>query len=206
MHIKAQVQAISLVLITGIVISLAGAAYIWGKPLIEKRSTITDIATAEAFMIQLDQQIIDAARNRGEKSINIPSLPGASLSINESENSIVMNFITTQPMLAMGEESVPVPIDSQNIEAVGTYGESPRTITLQAKVHESQYLMTLKLVYRTLYTSGTPKRGYAITLNSGGVSGKEKISVSYDSVETELVTGADGDAELVKTIIRADIS
>ena len=59
---KGQVQAISLVLVAGIVMSLAGAAYFWGKPLMEKRSSMTDVATAEAFIIQLDKEIVDVAK------------------------------------------------------------------------------------------------------------------------------------------------
>ncbi len=198
---KAQVQAISLVLITGIVMSLAGAAYFWGKPLIEKRSAITDIATAESFIMQLNGEILDVARNRGEKALNIPAIPGAYLFVNESENGITFQFLSNQPMLAIGDKSVPIPIETEHIEPNGTYGESPRIITLESKPYETQFLFTLKLTYRELHANVVPKKGYKIVVESGGKTGNDKVSVSYKGTKTETV----GDVEVLKTLIDVKI-
>ena len=187
--LKAQVQAISLILITGIVISLAGAAYFWGRPLIEKRSAITDIASAESFILRLNDEILDVARNRGEKSLNIPSLPGSSLRVNGSGNEIIYSFVSNQPMLKLGDKRMPVPIETEHIEVIGTYGESPRIITLESKAYETQYLMTLKLKYRQLNTDTVPRKGYGIVLNSAGKTGNNKISVSFAGTETQPLSG-----------------
>ena len=199
---KAQVQAISLLLITGIVLSLAGAAYFWGKPIIEKRSTITDIATAESFMLQLNDIIIDVARNKGEKSLNIPSLASASLFVNESENGIAFRFLSNQPMLTIDDKSVPVPIQSKHIEPNGTYGESPRVITLESRAYETAFLMVIKLIYRELHTKAVPKMGYKIVMVSAGKTGNSKVSVSYDGTETQTVD----DVEVLKTLVSVQIS
>jgi hypothetical protein len=201
--LRAQVQAISLVLITGIVMSLAGAAYFWGRPLIEKRSAITDIATAESFIMQLNDEIMDVARNRGEKTLNIPALPASQLILNESGNALVFQFVSGQPMLSVGGESIPIPIDTEHIEPVGTYGESPRIITLESKAYETQYLMTLKLIYRELYVESIPRKGYKIDLETFGKTGNSKVSVSYKGTET--VIGAGG-AEVLQTLIDVKIS
>ncbi|MBN2330805.1 MAG: hypothetical protein JXC85_03240 [Candidatus Aenigmarchaeota archaeon] len=188
---KAQVQAISLVLISGIVISLAGAAYFWGRPLIEKRTAITDIASAESFILQLNDEIVDVARNKGEKSLNIPAIPGSSLLVNASGNEIIYSFITSQPMLKLGDKRMPVPIETEHIEVVGTYGESPRIITLESIVYESQYMMTLRLKYRQLNTETIPVKGYKIVLRSAGKTGNNKVSVSYAGTETATIDDAE---------------
>lgn len=187
--LKAQVQAISLVLITGIVMSLAGAAYFWGRPLIEKRSAITDIASAESFILRLNDEIMDVARNRGEKSLNIPSLPGSSMLVNGSGNEIIYSFVSNQPMLKLGDKRMPVPIETEHIEVIGTYGESPRIITLESRAYETQYLMTLRLRYRQLNTDTVPRKGYGIVLNSAGKTGNNKISVSFAGTETQSLSG-----------------
>ncbi len=187
--LKAQVQAISLVLITGIVMSLAGAAYFWGRPLIEKRSAITDIASAESFILRLNDEIMDVARNRGEKSLNIPSLPGSSMLVNGSGNEIIYSFVSNQPMLKLGDRRMPVPIETEHIEVIGTYGESPRIITLESRAYETQYLMTLRLRYRQLNTDTVPRKGYGIVLNSAGKTGNNKISVSFAGTETQSLSG-----------------
>jgi len=203
---KGQVEAITLVLITGIVMSLAGAAYFWGKPLIEKRASITDIATAESFMIQLDKEIVDVARNRGEKSINIPALSGASLLADDTNNSVIFGFLVNQPMLAFGDDTAPVPIESVHIDLNGTYGESPRVITLEASPFEGQYRMTLRSAYRTLFTNVYPYRAYRIDLSAGGKTGNNKVSVSYGGTETEAIVFDGRSIEVVKTIINVRIS
>jgi len=203
---KGQVEAITLVLITGIVMSLAGAAYFWGKPLIEKRASITDIAAAESFMIQLDKEIVDVARNRGEKSINIPALSGASLLADDAANSVVFSFLVTQPMLAFGENAAPVPIESVHVELNGTYGESPRVITLESSLYEGQYMMTLRSAYRTLFTNVYPYRAYRITISPGKKTGDNKVSVSYGGTETETILDDGRTIEVVKTIINVRIS
>ncbi len=190
MH-KAQVQAISLVLITGIVMSLAGAAYFWGRPLIEKRSAITDIASAESFILQLNDEILDVARNKGEKSLSIPNLPGSSLLVNDSGNEVIFNFVSNQPMLKLGDKRMPIPIESEHIETLGTYGESPRIVTLESSAYETQYLMTLRLRYRQLNTDTVPRKGYRIVMNSGGKTGNNKVSVSYAGTETTMVSGVE---------------
>ena len=195
---KAQVQAISLVLITGIVISLAGAAYFWGKPLIEKRTTITDISTAELFIIQLDKEIVDVARNRGEKIINIPALSGASLNLTAGENAVFFNFFVSQSMLKLGKQTAPVPIESVHIEPDGTYGESPRVITLESWPYQTQFFVSLKLKYRTLTMESEPKRGYKIELRSAGKDrGGSKVKVSHGGIKTETVAGV----EILRTFI-----
>ena len=188
MH-KAQVQAISLVLITGIVMSLAGAAYFWGKPHIEKRSAITDIASAESFVLRLNDEILDVARNKGEKSLNIPSLPASSLLVNESGDEIIYNFVSSQPMLKLGDKRMPIPIETEHIEVVGTYGESPRIIILESTAYETQYLMSLTMTYRQLNTDTVPRKGYKIVVKPGGKTGNNKISVSYAGTETQTISG-----------------
>ncbi len=199
---KGQVQAISLVLITGIVMSLAGAAYFWGKPLIEKRSSITDIATAESFMLQLNDEILDVARNKGEKTLNIPPVPGAVMSINETENGIIFQFLSSQPMLKLGDESMPIPIETDHIEPIGSYGESPRTITLESSSYESQFMMTIRLAYRELRVESVPQKGYKILLESVGKTGNDKVSVSYGGTETTMSDGV----EVLNTVIDVKIS
>ena len=202
---KAQVQAISLVLISGIVITLAGAAYMWGKPLIEKRSTITDVAAAESFVIQLDKEIIDVTRNGGEKGLSIPNLRGSSISIDAQDNSITYRFIIDQPMLTVGQRTVPIPIETTSIDPIGVYGESPRIITLEASKDQSRFIMLLKLKYRELDVDSPPKKGYKIVLLPSGTSGVEKITVSNGGMET-LSGGAANGGDLVMTMVTADLS
>jgi hypothetical protein len=179
---KAQVQAVSMVLIAGIILALAGAAYFWGRPMIEKRSTMTDISTAESFMLELDREITEVARSGGIKAVNIPRIPGTSVRVNASGNELLLRFISSQPMLGAGDKKASVPVETYDLDPVGPYGGSPRIIILESEPIDSQFLMTLRLKYRPLETSSDPPKGYMIEIVDGGVTGMDapsRVEVSY---------------------------
>ncbi len=210
---KGQIQAISMVLIAGVVISLVGAAYFWGKPMIEKRSTLADISNAKSFMVQLDKYITEVARNGGSKAISVPKLPGASLSV-VSEDEITLRFFTTQAMIDMGDESVPVPVETFDQSNPGPYGGSPRIITLEGTPSEDgQYLMTVRLKYRELRDEGPPPKGYKIEIEDGGnvgvpdssMSGDFSVGITYSKSDLETRSAENG-GDLTKTIVKVAIS
>ncbi len=203
---KAQVQAISMVLMAGIVLGLAGAAYMWGAPMIEKRTTTTDVSIAQSFILELNERITDVARNGGTKAVTIPGISGSSVNVNESGNEILYRFLTTQSMLGMGENSVAIPIETQDTDPIGPYGGSPRIIMLEGEpVENGGYLMTLRLKYRELQATEPPK-GYKIVLSEAPSlaesSAPSKVSVTFDGTNTD--TG--GPVEITETLIEVQLS
>jgi hypothetical protein len=199
---KVQIQPISLMLITGIVISLVGAAYLWGKPLVEKRTTITDFKTAENFILNLNDKILDIANNMaGTESLDIPKglirvIPYTDSS--SDNNSIILEFVTSQPMLM----NATIPLKTSSLEEVGTYGESePRIITLTVEPHATQYKMIFKLHYREL---DTETKGYKIALNNITTVGNKKITVSFDKNEIE-PGNASNMGDLILTFINVEV-
>lgn len=202
-----QVETIAIVLIAGMIISLAGAAYFWGKPMIEKRSTLADIANAKSFMVQLDKDVTEVAKSGGTRTVSIPKISGSSLSVDTDENEIVFRFVTTQAMLDVGGGAIP--IETFDNQTVGPYGGSPRIIMLDAQKSGQQYLMTLRLRYRELNTKDeTTPRGYKIVLEDGGNSAGGSpgaVSASFSRVDTESRSVSAG-GELTKTIVRVTLS
>jgi hypothetical protein len=203
--LKLQVQAISMVIIAGIVLSLAGAAYFWGKPMIEKRSTMTDIATAKSFILQLDRHITDVAKGGGAKSITIPQISGSSMLVNVTGNEIVFRFFTSEAMIYTGEDSMPVPVETYDEDPVGQYGGSPRIITLEGETEDDRHQMTLRLKYRELDVNTPPKKGYKIVIVDGGKTGRSVVGVSYIGVETAPGEASNG-GDLIKTRINVTLS
>jgi hypothetical protein len=215
---KGQVETISIILIAGIIISLAGAAYFWGKPAIEKRSTLADIANAKTFMVQLDKDITEVAKSGGTRTVSIPKISGSSLSVDTAANQIVFRFMTTQAMLDMESGVGTIPVETFDEDDPGPYGGSPRIITLEAQKDGQQYLMTLRLKYRELNevpscvdagpAVGTP-RGYKITLEDGGSTAKDSpgaVSVFFSGTETQSRSEIDDCGTLTKTKVRVTLS
>lgn len=181
---KAQTQAITLVLIAGIVISLVGFAYSWGKPMIDKRSTVTDFTAALKFMEGLDSKIVDMAGTCSysgscEEVLELPR-PGI-IRLDEENNSIVYEFEVYEPLITQGE----VLFNTVDDGDVARYGETPGVIKLTGEsLGPGVYKLRFTLRYREL-DSNDPFRGYKIELSGTGIEGgSSKITFYYDGSET----------------------
>jgi hypothetical protein len=163
---KAQEQVMSIVIITGIIVSLVGAAFFWGKPLIEKRTTIAEYTTIEDFVVNLNDKITDIANSgSGRHEIEIPMGALKAVAYNPENpsqgNMIFLEYPISQPIL-MGST---IPVKTNNMDEIATFGEAqPRMITMSVKPSGSAYLMNMTLHYRELDTATVPKKGFLIKL------------------------------------------
>ena len=179
---KAQVQIISIILIIGTIIALTGATYFWGKPLIDKRIIVTQIATLREFITRLDAKIVDMARSCTgfcDETLTIPL--GSHITIYGPDddpidnNSIILKF--TVNYLMMGNESVP--LNTNVLGEVAPYGETNGVITMRQAMEGQQYKIVFKLHYRELNTQAVPKEGYKIILVPELIAGQQKITISF---------------------------
>lgn len=203
---KAQTQAVSVVIITGIVVTLVGATYFWGAPLIEKRTTITQVLATEQFMESLDKKIVDMAKScigSCEEDVNIPTNALVRVITNTSDpenNSITLEFTTKQVIMSNGT----IPLNTNVLGEVAPFGETEGVITIRQVSYGDVYKIILKLHYRELDTRTTPRKGFKIMLESGSLAGNQKIRVSYSKEPSTIPGGAANDGDLILTYIGID--
>lgn len=180
---KAQSEVITLVLISGIVISLVGFAWTWGEPMIQKRSVITQFTSAVRFMEDLDKRITDMAgtcssEGACEETLTLP-VPGL-ITLDEASNTITYTFNVEQPLITRGE----VFFNTVDNGTVARYGETPGVISLNGQPASTGYTLIFSLRYREL-DSSEPMKGYKIQLmsQSDKLGGNSKIIISYGSPE-----------------------
>lgn len=197
---KAQVQTITLVLIGGIIISLVGIAYTWGKPMIDKRSVMSQFTSGRKFMEDLNGKIVDIAGTCSfeggcGETLKLP-FPGA-LSIDEGNNSITYELMVSEPLLTDEE----ILINTGNPGEHVHYGETPGVISLKGDREGSGlYTLRYELHYREL-SRHDPARGYVIELAKDGTGkGTNGISVSYGRTETRSGEAHNGGDLVVSTI------
>lgn len=199
---KAQVQAITVVLISGIVISLVGVSYMWGKPLIDKRSTISQFTSTVKFMDELNNKIVDMAgtcsfEGACEESMDLP-VPGI-VWLDESTNTITYEFNVEQPLITQGE----VLFNTVDNGTVAEYGETPGVLSLKGeRLPEGGYKLEFRLRYRELDSGDPPRpRGYKIEMDRiGKEAGNSRITVSYAGSETRADSAQNGGDLMISKI------
>lgn len=192
---KATVTPISLILIVFIVLVMIALAYIWGIPMIEKRTSMVNYESAENFMLRMDQAITNVvSAGGGQEEISIPFgklsvIPHDAVPENANNNSIMLEFSLPQP-LAIDRSVIylgSVSFADQDKET-GIYGQSdPGVMNLTTQKEGDEYLYTINLHYRTLETFTAPVKGYKIAVRSSKPTGFSSVMVSYGS--TDMVEG-----------------
>lgn len=205
---KAQVDVVSVILIAGIMIALVGAAYVWGVPLIEKRTTIAQFDSTESFMVNVNSKISEiASAEGGRQSIDIPQgvlirvIPNSSS--RSDNNSIIADFNIPQP-IAWNTSTIYLGETVDVLTEIGKYGVSPPyRMFAQFNPSAKGGSMNITLHYRELDNG----RGYKIIINDGKPidSGTQKLTVSYSRTQTLKGAAANG-GDLVAIYIDADAS
>lgn len=201
---KAQTQALSVVLIAGIVIAMIGLAYAWGMPLIQKRTTITEFSTAQNFILNLDSKITEIANSgAGEFRLDIPNGFVRAIDYHASDpdnNSIILEFITAQPMIMNASK---VLLKTSSFGEVATYGESePRVITMSGESFGTGYKIQIRLHYREL---DTETKGYKIALNPTTTTGDKSIKLNFDKNVIQPENASHG-GDLILTYIDVELT
>jgi hypothetical protein len=196
---KAQTQAISLVLISGIVIALVGTTYFWGKPLIEKRTTMTQYTSALRDMEDLDKIIVDMANNcrtpDGCSETKAFTTPGL-ITVDPNKNEITYEFYVPQPLIT----DTKVPMNTGNTGDIVDFGETAGVIEFEGVSTEAGYKLKFALRYRQKYNKQQCK-GYKINLTDPS-SGTNKITVIYKGEDIVPGKAKDG-CDLVFDYIKA---
>lgn len=68
---KAVAEALSAIIMTGVLIGVVGSIYFWGLPLIQKNKDIATLQSSERFMTELANTIKDIANSPGRQRLTI---------------------------------------------------------------------------------------------------------------------------------------
>lgn len=97
---KGQSQLLGSVLITSIILALAGSAFLWGRPLIQKS---TDKATVDNLLLQLkslDSAIQEVAATGSSKTVSLTLKDGDQISLSDQ---VVVETTITVPVVTSSE-------------------------------------------------------------------------------------------------------
>lgn len=205
---RAQASIISVVLITGIAVSVIGISYTWGVPLLQKSQTKTETDMAENLINAIAKAANDVAQTGGQTSLPL-NLRGP-LDLAEEQNSIIYSVTTSFTAMATTEW---VPLNDDNKFAVEGLGEENFTAVLgrdkaglivsRAAPETGGYKTTYRLIFRELDdietldgfltelkvagTRGAPGAGpYNLVIRKGTPTVEGKSKLGGDLIVTPL--------------------
>ena len=189
---KGQQEALSAVLISGILIGVVGSVYFWGVPLIQKNKDISLLESSEAFMRQLDEKIRSVANNGGRDSIVI-SVPG----IVSFDGETIRLTIETQGTIYATDAEIPLGRNSASTltqsggALYGSWGvDDPVLFNVKSiKMGENDYRNEYTLTYIELRNSKS-LRDFRIDLTGSGASGGQDKTIIIESQGDVTTTAA----------------
>lgn len=206
---RGQTEALSAVLLSGILIGVVGSVYFWGIPLIQKNKDNSLLETSETFMNTLDQKIKFVANNGGRDRVVI-SVPG----IVRFDGQALELSIDTQGTIY----AVDAPIQLGRTAAVnlrtdtsvnppilyGTWGQDdPVLFTVKStELASNRYTTYYTLDYLELRNDKTLKT-YKIDLTGSGTSGgyQKTIVIESQGDSTAIVNGR----TLISSVVKISI-
>jgi hypothetical protein len=162
---KGQHEALSVIMISGILIGVVGSVYFWGIPLIQKNKDIALLENSESFIKNLNDKIKYIANYGGRDEIKI-SLPGF-VRFN-TDKSLELLVETDGTIYAKDAE---ISMDKNDCTAsTGTWGiQGPEVICVKSTgIGESSYRTIFSLRYINLTTGA---KTYFINLTGNPSSG-----------------------------------
>jgi len=200
---KGQQEALSAVLISGILIGVVGSVYFWGIPLIQKNKDVSLLENSEAFMQTLDSKIKAVANNGGRDQIviSVPGLVRFDGEIVEFSIETEGTIYATDAEILLGRSSV---LESEiiNGETVyhGTWGvDDPVLFKVKSsKLSQNKYKTDYTLDYVELRNAKTMS-DFKITPTGQGTSGGLDKTIVIES-QGDSATQSDG-----RTLINSNV-
>lgn len=167
---KGQQEALSAILITGILIGVVGSVYFWGIPLIQKNKDIATQENTELFMKDLNEKIIYIANHGGRDQIKF-SIPGT---LKFSGDLITIETETTGTKYFAVGLLIPLGKNNCTVEN-GIWGkDEPATLCVRGmKLDVNKYHTTYTLKYIRLDATGIDS--YRINLTGSGSAGESAV-------------------------------
>lgn len=190
---KGQQEALTAILISGILISVVGSVYFWGLPMIQKNMDVSTLENSESFVKTVNDKIKYIANNGGRDQVRI-TVPGT---VTFDGGKIELSVETKGTIYAT---SALIPFGKNDCTAQeGSWGiNDPETLCVTSvKLSDQKYLTKYDVNYIELKTSGI--KSYQIELTGPTSSGGTDHVINIENKGTE------EDINLIKTKIAINI-
>lgn len=194
---KGQTQAISLVLISGILIGVVSSVYFWGLPLIQKNRDISLLENSEQMVKSLNEKVKNVANNGGRDKITITG-PGI-MRFDPAEGGLFTYTLDTDGTVYATNAEIPLGRNFCSSQS-GEWGKKDSEVICVKSIGESRYTTTYSLRYLRLDAGS---RSFLLKLQGERAASGESHDIIIESVGTE-ETSVEG-RSIVSTTVQVTI-
>jgi hypothetical protein len=209
---KGQTEAVTAIMITGVVVGAVASAYVWGAPLVDKRQSQAELENVESNVMSLEEEIRSVSNGGEGTTANISlKLDEGKIEINESVNYIDINYFSTNTtysteswQLLKGEEKQGLSFGGGNYAFDG----EDRSGIVAATQDAGSSAITYRVEFRNMRaTTPSGEILYQTDLQPSGAreaNGDVEIFISNEGTESEEYTLESGETIRRKTVLRVD--
>lgn len=198
---KGQTQAVTAVMITGIVMGGIGTAYFWGVPMLEKRQVEQDITSTQESVMNLRDRIVSVSE-QGSGAASTITVDADSITIDTQDEYIQITKQFDQSAQQGFTWSLLKGNSFQNLSiGAGAYaieGENlPGVVAFQSIAGEGSSEITYRVEFRNMCSPSTGEIS-KIDLETDGqirASGSTQIRITNNGEETENAIMPEGSCE-----------
>lgn len=198
---KGQTQAVTAVMITGVVMGGIGTAYLWGVPMLEKREVEQEVTDVEEDVRSLEDEI-ESVSEGGSGASSSVNLDADSITLDTKNEYIQITNQLDQPAEQGFTWSLLEGSSFQNLSiGAGEYGiegeDSPGVVAFKSIAGESSSEITYRVEFRNLCSTNTGELS-KVDLQSDGqkrASGSTTISITNNGEESTNTIASGGACE-----------
>ncbi|MDI6721883.1 MAG: hypothetical protein QMD85_05795 [Candidatus Aenigmarchaeota archaeon] len=189
---KGQQQAISLIIISGILISIVSSVYYWGVPLIQKNMDIALLEDSEQLIRALNDKIKSVANNGGREKV---AIIGPGILRFEPVDGAFFYTVKSDGTIYATNAEIPIGRNACSAQS-GEWGKKDSEVLCIKSTGEAKYTTTYSLRYIRM-DSGS--RSFMINLNGERASSGEGHDIILEKKGAEEVS--ENGRSIVKTIV-----
>jgi hypothetical protein len=155
---KGQTQAVTAVMITGVIVGGIASAYVWGIPLIDKRQGQSELRSLESSVIGLEESIVSVSQSgQGSADEVTLELDNGRVEVNETGNYVDITTFSESSPYAVGTWRL---LRGQSLQGLsfgageyGIQGENTPGIVAVKSESASTSAITYRVEFRNLRTT-----------------------------------------------------
>ncbi len=198
---KGVAEALSAIIMTGVLVGVVGSVYFWGLPLVQKNKDLSTLQESERFMNDLAKSIVDVVNSPGRQSMRI-NVPGT-LKFDGRKFELT---VSTDGTIYSTEG--PVPLRRNDCASdTGTWGvQEYATLCATSENDGKNYKTVYSLKFIQLDTEGIDSHKVEFSGRADERGEGHTLIIENKGASVETVTTPDGQKKIQKVTINVQMS